>query len=398
MSESYDMIDRFLRNNLDDTDYAEYSAALDGIATHAGAAAEPVPVAGFSDESFWEMWRATNKDVNTGDILKNDIVFFGRVVARAALTSAPAEPASVWLIEDQDHFPRHRWLRIVDAGKTAYLDWETDANLAARFARRDDAVAFQKLHIDFCALTFVSSHSFIDLAPAETPPATGAIDAREQEIIARFLERTGQYVTNDASREAAIAEAVQKATDTRGEDSTGAMVSAYFGTPASAAVDRIFGASREQECWACNGSKTVATSSNGSGLIDAPCEACASPEEAPAAAGAAQAVARDAAIELVSFYRKAVVEAMSGGAEEIASMHTEQRRLVDALAATPAPEVTEVMVTAYLTANDAYWKRTDELPATNPGKWRNGTPREATRESLQAALKAAQPIEREDGK
>ena len=28
---SYDMIDRFLRNNLDDDDYAEYSAALDSI-------------------------------------------------------------------------------------------------------------------------------------------------------------------------------------------------------------------------------------------------------------------------------------------------------------------------------------------------------------------------------
>lgn len=28
---SYEMIDRFLRNNLDDEDYAEYSAALDSI-------------------------------------------------------------------------------------------------------------------------------------------------------------------------------------------------------------------------------------------------------------------------------------------------------------------------------------------------------------------------------
>lgn len=30
----------------------------------------------------------------------------------------------------------------------------------------------------------------------------------KHEIIARFLERTGQYVTNDASREAAITQAV----------------------------------------------------------------------------------------------------------------------------------------------------------------------------------------------
>jgi len=42
---------------------------------------------------------------------------------------------------------------------------------------------------------------------------------------------------------------------------------------------------------------------------------------------------RDTAIELVSFYRKAVVEALGGGAEEVATMHAEQRRLVNALAA-----------------------------------------------------------------
>jgi hypothetical protein len=30
---SYDMIDRFLRNNLDDDDYAEYSLALDQVAS-----------------------------------------------------------------------------------------------------------------------------------------------------------------------------------------------------------------------------------------------------------------------------------------------------------------------------------------------------------------------------
>jgi hypothetical protein len=30
---SYDMIDRFLRNNLGDEDYAEYSAALDSLVT-----------------------------------------------------------------------------------------------------------------------------------------------------------------------------------------------------------------------------------------------------------------------------------------------------------------------------------------------------------------------------
>lgn len=56
-------------------------------------------------------------------------------------------------------------------------------------------------------------------------------------------------------------------------------------------------------------------------------------------------------------------------------------------------EVTEEMVAAYLTANDAYWKRADELPARNPAKWRQGTPSEATRESLRAALDAASPAD-----
>jgi len=76
---------------------------------------------------------------------------------------------SVWLIEDQDHFPRHRWMRIVDAGKTAYLQWEHDANIATHFARREDAIAFQKLHLDFCALSIVTSHCFI--AAAQQAPS-----------------------------------------------------------------------------------------------------------------------------------------------------------------------------------------------------------------------------------
>ena len=35
---SYDMIDRFLRNNLHDEDYAEFSAALDAVIADAAAA------------------------------------------------------------------------------------------------------------------------------------------------------------------------------------------------------------------------------------------------------------------------------------------------------------------------------------------------------------------------
>jgi len=51
--------------------------------------------------------------------------------------------------------------------------------------------------------------------------------------------------------------------------------------------------------------------------------------------------------------------------------------------------VSESMVTAYLEANDQYWRETDALPQRNPSKWRNGTAREATRVSLIAALVAS---------
>lgn len=66
-----------------------------------------------------------------------------------------------------------------------------------------------------------------------------------------------------------------------------------------------------------------------------------------------------------------------------------ERHDAAAQAAQPvAPRVTEEMVTAYLTANDAYWKGVDEL-APKLGTWRAGTPKEATRISLQAALRAS---------
>ena len=53
-----------------------------------------------------------------------------------------------------------------------------------------------------------------------------------------------------------------------------------------------------------------------------------------------------------------------------------------------ASAVTQEMVTAYLTANDAYWRSVDDGPPAI-GVWRNGTPSEATRVSLAAALAAA---------
>lgn len=51
-------------------------------------------------------------------------------------------------------------------------------------------------------------------------------------------------------------------------------------------------------------------------------------------------------------------------------------------------EPTEEMITAYLTANDAYWNETDKIPAPL-SKWRVGTPREATAAGYRAMLAAA---------
>lgn len=51
---------------------------------------------------------------------------------------------------------------------------------------------------------------------------------------------------------------------------------------------------------------------------------------------------------------------------------------------------TDEMVAAYLQANDAYWRRADELPK-KIGKWRMGSPSEATAEGYRAMLAAAPP-------
>lgn len=111
------------------------------------------------------------------------------VAALATPLPAQVQPAEqvgpdrqAWLIEDQDHFPRHRWLRIVDVGKEAYLQWEYDANRATHFARRDDAVAFQKLHLNFCALSIVTGHTFLGAIGStddpEAIPDTGRADGK----------------------------------------------------------------------------------------------------------------------------------------------------------------------------------------------------------------------------
>lgn len=90
-------------------------------------------------------------------------------------------------------------------------------------------------------------------------------------------------------------------------------------------------------------------------------------------------------------HRKAMQAALEAMTSHPDNSRRSFRAAIEALrAALAQPEqqvVSDAMVEA---ANDAYWRRTDELPQ-KPDKWRNGTPYEATRVSLIAALKAAQP-------
>jgi hypothetical protein len=87
-----------------------------------------------------------------------------------------------------------------------------------------------------------------------------------------------------------------------------------------------------------------------------------------------------------------IVSACCGSAVEVWDERS-QSTVANVIAATPHLVVSDEMVTAYLNANTAYWKQVDETPQSkrNPARWRNGTPSEATRVSLIAALGAAQP-------
>lgn len=78
MSDAYDMIDRFLRNNLgSDDDYAEYSKALDSL-----CGAQPAQVGqGLTDDVLWELWNAQGCD----DMNQSEAMKFARAIEQAAL-------------------------------------------------------------------------------------------------------------------------------------------------------------------------------------------------------------------------------------------------------------------------------------------------------------------------
>ena len=76
-------------------------------------------------------------------------------------------PEFGWLIEHNDYHSGHRWLRayrsfglITDPTPRYALEWHSDANVALRFAREEDARAFLYLHKDFCVDCRPTCHQF----------------------------------------------------------------------------------------------------------------------------------------------------------------------------------------------------------------------------------------------
>ena len=77
MSDAYDMIDRFLRNNLGDDDYAEFSAALDSLCVATPQQAETVPsdVVRDAERYRWlrnESWAGYNTGKGTPSVYTVD--------------------------------------------------------------------------------------------------------------------------------------------------------------------------------------------------------------------------------------------------------------------------------------------------------------------------------------
>ena len=75
MSDAYDMIDRFLRNNLGDDDYAEFSAALDSLCVATPQQAEAV------------QWREAIK--NLADQYASECVEFAEAIKSGAGSMSP---------------------------------------------------------------------------------------------------------------------------------------------------------------------------------------------------------------------------------------------------------------------------------------------------------------------
>lgn len=83
-----------------------------------------------------------------------------------------------WLIEHYDYNQPdgHRWLRIWTLGSVngipkAELTWTTDAQIALRFSRKQDAEFFALLHPEWCTLATLTEHA--DMDPTSGVAVTG---------------------------------------------------------------------------------------------------------------------------------------------------------------------------------------------------------------------------------
>ena len=105
---SYDMIDRFLRNHLDDDDYAEYSAALDSLCTPQPKQEQGEPVAITITGKLGNIYSFT------GDYsLKKGDKVYTTPQQRKPLTDGQINKAAMKLAECMDY----PWTHIPEEGK-----------------------------------------------------------------------------------------------------------------------------------------------------------------------------------------------------------------------------------------------------------------------------------------
>lgn len=94
--EAYDLIDRYLRNNLDDTDYAEYSTALEAVRVAPAPASQPVAVPAGMEPVAWAVaGNVTNwsKDFSKYKTQHYVQPVFTAAQVQAMLAAAPSGPA-----------------------------------------------------------------------------------------------------------------------------------------------------------------------------------------------------------------------------------------------------------------------------------------------------------------
>lgn len=354
----------------------------DKLATHAGAAAEPV--------AWWRVSyidRDGNSDADvqigknkpTPQILADNGFpwepLYGAPLA--ALTSAPAEPADPFLSREAFIAAYAKGSKLTREEFDAHfiaLPCECGADECAGWA------AVSKTPRDI--MIYMGPKLFGEYrkecrAPAETPPAAGAIDARGQEVEWGDPKTVGMFIRQlqTIAPETPIHAAVH--TDIDGKR-------VALTKPVTISRERVSGRRIRQ------GDESVPYSVVVWAQQD---QLAASRPEAPAAAGAALAVAQVSEVD-----GKKCVTFCSYKALYETPLWTK----LYALAATPAPEVVETAskmeVDSWRRALLMWREATVPELVENPSGLRQCLSNAARLLLDHPALKAAQPIERESGK